>query len=435
MSIPKILYKSYYWRTLQFLVSFLLNIYLVRILQAVIIAEFHSLTYLCSFVASFFMLGLDLGITYYITQKKISTQSARKMIVIITILSLFISLPILFYTNNKSLYNNISQQAIIIFAALYIAGNLFLNLSSAIYTAFNKNYYPVKVGVIFNCLTLITVLTINYFLVENRVNYILYIFFSLYFIQGIFTYLLTYKLNKDVEPHNSGEFNLWIKIVKFSFYSFIISLLFFLGLKINVLLLSRWINNYDLGNYTQTYKLIEYIITFIGFIAYPLIAILSEPQRENRKHITLFLLRISNTFILTGILLITIIGHWMFPLLFGNSFNKMYQIFLIFIPGIFATTSSIFFTSYYFATGKLKYNFISAILLLISAIFFLLLLATKFSIHGAAAAFSISSLISLMYDLFIFKKIYDLSFKEITLATKSDFAKIKQLVMTNFYAR
>ncbi|MBS1599896.1 MAG: hypothetical protein JST75_16840 [Bacteroidetes bacterium] len=113
-------------------------------------------------------------------------------------------------------------------------------------------------------------------------------------------------------------------------------------------------------------------------------------------------------------------GKILFPYIFGQSFNEVYFLFILLIPGLFAACSSSFFTAYYFGTAKLKYNFVSALIYFISMLILFLALIKILGVKGPAVAFSIASVFSLLYDAFVFKKIHQYNISEILFAKKSD---------------
>ena len=144
----------------------------------------------------------------------------------------------------------------------------------------------------------------------------------------------------------------------------------------------------------------------------------------------LLLVRLSNTVVLAFCIVAMAAGPWLFPFLFGPSFDRMSGIFNGFIPGLFAVCSSGFFTAWFFGSGHIRYNLISACIQLLSMPLFFFLLNGPAAPEWAALAFSMSSLLSLAYDLWIFRKSFPFQAKEILLIRKAD---VKGLLRLSAY--
>lgn len=90
MSDAKILYKSLYWKSLQYASSFLVNIFLARLLGAVVAAEFYTTLYWLSFIISFFTFGLDISLNYYLSRNQVSSRTALRIVLALVLLALLI---------------------------------------------------------------------------------------------------------------------------------------------------------------------------------------------------------------------------------------------------------------------------------------------------------------------------------------------------------
>jgi O-antigen/teichoic acid export membrane protein len=186
---------------------------------------------------------------------------------------------------------------------------------------------------------------------------------------------------------------------------------------------------YEQGNYIQAYKIVEYVGVAMSFTYYPFIALVAGSGQKMRDQL-LMLVRLSNTVVFVFAAAIFATGHWLFPLLFGPSFDRMYHIFICFIPGVFAVCSSAFFTAWYFGTGQIRYNIISACILLLTmpALFFFLGGAN--SAEAAACGFSLANLLSLAYDIWIYQKTLPSPLSSMLLSGPGDLRVLVRLVKT-----
>jgi O-antigen/teichoic acid export membrane protein len=160
----------------------------------------------------------------------------------------------------------------------------------------------------------------------------------------------------------------------------------------------------------------------MSFTYYPFIALVAGvgEGREKMKDHLLVLVRLSNTVVLAFCLVAMAAGPWLFPFLFGPSFDRMSGIFNGFIPGLFAVCSSGFFTAWFFGSGHIRYNLISACIQLLCMPLFFFLLNGPASPEGIALAFSMSGILSLAYDLWVFRKFFPFHVKEILFIRRTD---------------
>jgi O-antigen/teichoic acid export membrane protein len=214
------------------------------------------------------------------------------------------------------------------------------------------------------------------------------------------------------------------EIFRFSSGAFIVNFLFFSGMRICLYFMPWWVQPADLGNYIQAYKIVEYLAAFIAFVYYPFMTLVAARRTEKTEAMVLFLVRLSNTVVLAAVIFFLAFGWSLFPFVFGKSFNQMYAVFIWLIPGAFAACSSSFFTAYYFGKGSLKINFISCCIQFGSLLLFFFLFIKTWGVTGAAIAFSLSSLLSLLYDCWVFKRFSAYRLGELLLVGKPDLERI-----------
>src|SRR5688572_12257295 len=87
MSLSKVLYKTFHWKAIHLLSSFLTTVALATILKSTGSAAFYSLLYFFSLLTVFFSFGLDIGLNYFIVKKELSPHYASAIIIVVTILA------------------------------------------------------------------------------------------------------------------------------------------------------------------------------------------------------------------------------------------------------------------------------------------------------------------------------------------------------------
>ncbi|HZE85005.1 MAG TPA: hypothetical protein VE035_11900, partial [Puia sp.] len=330
MLIAKILYKSFYWKIFQFLASLIINIIFVRALRSSLSAELYSLSYLLALATSFFTLGLDISLNFYLSRKLISPAMARRIALAVVALALLVSLPLVGLLYRPLSYPGISPQKILLFAALNIAGNLLTVLSGAIFTAGGRNFLPVRISFQVNCLViLLSLLSSMVFSGSRLAEMLFWIYFSASLLQGLFLFVgsrrydpPTANANTNIAPTadpstaantNTGSLALLPAILRFSLAAFIANFIFFAASRTGLYLLPYRAEPSSLGNYIQAFKIVEYMTTLAAFIYYPFMALVASENKEKMNGMVLFMVRLSNTFVLIAAILLLVTGRFLFP--------------------------------------------------------------------------------------------------------------------------
>jgi O-antigen/teichoic acid export membrane protein len=423
MSVSGILFKSFYWKAFHFLISFLTTIALAHILKPAGTASFYSLLYLFALIISFFSFGLDISLNYFIVRKQLGSRTASRIILIIAAIALLIALPCIYFFYTPGVAVIFSIKDILFFAGLQIAGGILTSLAGSIFTAHHHNYIATKILVVFSVAFLITTLIVSYF-PSIRINTIIfYIWYIAIFIQGLYMFLYSYYKYPEAVIQER-VIVLLKKVFRFSFAAFVVNFIFFASGKLPALIIPYWVTANEAGNYIQAYKLLEYAGAVVAFIYFPMVAVAAREEEGNSEKIVLLLVRLFNTITVTGSIVLVLLGKIAFPFIFGYSFISMYGVFICLIPALIASCSSAFFTAYFFGKGYLKYNLLSACILLMSLLLLLYPLTKMYGIKGAAVALSAGSILSIAVDIYYYRKKYNCQLTDMLFVTKKDISLI-----------
>ena len=147
------------------------------------------------------------------------------------------------------------------------------------------------------------------------------------------------------------------------------------------------------------------------------------------------LLKIVSRFIffLYGIvcLFLALVGRWLFPFVFGNSFNKMYIPFLFLIPGVLALSTLYSLTAYYAGKNRVMVNVKGSCVALIIIITGDALLIPSYGISAAAAVSSVGYIAYHIFVLSVFTKEYKTSIHGFYFFKFSDLSRIKKSILKN----
>ncbi|HEU4574949.1 MAG TPA: hypothetical protein VFS36_08090 [Chitinophagaceae bacterium] len=425
MSLNLIFYRSYVWRLIQFASSGLLNIYLAYTFGAQLTGQFYGILYLFLTASNFFVFGFDVSLNYYVAKKALKTSDAVTITFLMTGISVILSMiifPVYFQYNT---FPEFRLQKLLIYTFLFVAGNVLIVFSGAILTAGNKNHLIGKFTAINNSLLLLlAIVLVNRYAPHPAADHFFTWYFIFYFLQGVLMISLLAGSFRRIAGFRWPPPRLFVKLLRFSGFIFITNFLFYISNKIPVMLAGTGSDFLTSGNYIQAYKLVEYISAMASFLYFPAVAMVAAEKNTVAGERILFLVRISNTFILLVSLLLVATGRILFPWIFGQSFSQVYPIFLYLLPGLLAAGSSPFLTAYFFGTGRVRYNFVSALIMLVSLTVSLVLLPHTMGIMRIAAAFSISGIISFLYDALAFRKFFRYKLADILLLQKNDAARL-----------
>jgi O-antigen/teichoic acid export membrane protein len=417
MAFANILYKSFYWRAIQMGSSFLQNILLARLLQSAAYAEIYSLVYIYGLVTGLFTFGLNIGLNYFVARGQLSVSAARRLIAQVTFVALAGGTVLLFVFRHAFAYPGLSVGTMLFFAACQIAGVLLTTLAGAVFTARERNHLPVQLAVYANgAMILLALADYQFFSGEQARQYLFLLYFLFTLAQGLALFFWLGRLQpkqtgqpaQTTQPSESARPDQvdTRSLFRFCFLSFITGFLFLIGGRVGIYLLPYRTTPAELGNYIQTYKLVEYLGYVMAFLYYPIVTLAAGNDSSATKEKVLLLVRLSNTLVLLVSLGGIVVGPFVFPLVFGPSFGGMYPIFWGFIPGLFALCSSAFLTAWYFGAGEIRYNLVSAIVQLVTALLLYFLLSPRWGVRGAAFAYSGGALASFAYDCWMFRRFH-----------------------------
>ena len=204
-------------------------------------------------------------------------------------------------------------------------------------------------------------------------------------------------------------------------------MLFFLVYRIDY-----WFVNYfiadknELGNYIQISRLGQMLLIIPSIIASTVFSVTAEgsstqmPQRVQQLSRIIFFVAVSCCVVLL------LCGKWLFPFIFGSSFDNMYTPFLFLVPGIISIATLYPFTAYYSGKNEIAKNIAGSLVALVIIILGDYVLIPKLGINGAAIISSIGYISYEVYILYLFKKETGVSIADSFIIKKGDFNFLKK---------
>ena len=392
MNISQILKQNIAGKLLNHGIVFLINVVIVRSLQAEESGYFFNNLYLINLLAFLFSAGLDYSAITWISREPLSAPAIHKklieVVLFFTAAMLIFSFVILPETSFK-LYRY--STAIVLFSS----GNLMLILFQGFLSAQKKfNLQNIILG-ISNLCFLVYLLSIP----KGEISiFIISIGYGLlYFIQGLF--MITFSYQKQVSNPIRIQ---WPAFFRHGFFIMISSLVYFCFLRTDNFFVEKYCSGVTLSNYVQCGKVGQYFIYFSSVISSTLLPFLSSEKITSSYQEWKQLIKPYFILIITGAVILISSGKYIYPFVFGKDFNEMSHYMIILLPGFVCLGLLTLVNAVYLSKGNVKKIFKGDIIG-----FFIVLVADTFLVpqYGVYAAAIVSSISYVIVFLYLWKDV------------------------------
>lgn len=427
MSFSKQVYQSFSWRLGYYISLFVLNICISRYFQSVATGWFNYTISICSLLILAVGFSLDSAIGYFVARGNFRIDAISGFIFSWAIVAALIATPLAFM-GYRSDYLSTSDSNLLWGTCLFIVGNLFITMLQAVFYAQRDFRFSNAVGVIFNVL-LMGVLVLRHSL-DQRIS--IFEFLQLYgisfFLQGLIFGMVLQQRNK-IRLFRGFDLPAIRLLFRYASLVFTSNLVFFLVYRIDYWFVNKYCNEDLLGNYIQAAKLVQVFLILPASIANVIFSNIAGGNIDLSDRLK----RLSRLMVgaFAGVLiLLGLTGRWLFPFLFGPSFDKMYSPFLLLVPGIICLTIIALLGAYFGGKNLARVNLTGALIALGFMIAGDLVLIPRFQINGAAIASSISYASYLVYMLNWFNKNEAKGIIDFFICTKQDLQYLRSFILT-----
>lgn len=426
MKISKAFTKSVFWRGIYFLSVLLLNIVVARHFKAEESGQIYYIINIFSIVVLLLSFSLEVPMSYYLSQKKLTeTQLAIASLIWIGL----VMIPAYFIIQYLSSFNNVSlpKNEFIISSFAFLTGNLCIAFFVALFYAKLDFVLPN----IF--LTTVNVLLIAFLpnndLIRQFISNTSYItlYFIGFFVQGIL--LVIFFLIRYVKWSNLFLIpKAMIKpIFTFASIAVLTNFMSFLMYRIDYFFVNKYCLPNELGNYIQACKLAQLFFVVPAILAGVIFPLTASGRKEETNKNLLVLSR--GLIIIYGIacLLLILLGYWIFPFIFGETFSKMYLPFVMLTPAILSYSVIHLLAAYFSGKKILNIGFWGNVLTLILIVLGDIIFIPAYGIIAAAIVSSIGYLFLMVFMIYFHTQEYNSRFADFLIFRKSDW---KLLVKT-----
>jgi len=431
-SLTRNILRTFSTQVPSLIISIISGIFLTRLLGAEgkgVYAIFYANI---EIMVMLFVMGCDLGIVYYGSNKKISTKKLQGIASYIIIISFPVTGMLLYFTNSSFIFPENYDN---LFFKLFLFGMFALGLINTLIGAFLKAAksfkYINRIGLINSVFNLSTYSLLYYLhsnnIIEIDIQFIFTTSISILFINTLM-WLFSYKKSKltfhpifklsyqkDIQPFS-----------KYIFPAFISLIINFLNYRFDIWLVAHYKGNSQLGLYVLAVNFAQFILLYSRIIGGVMMPYLSEDDEvQRRKYFTTYS-RINFISVLLMGSVLWVLGGWLLTTLYGVEFTNSTTPFKILLIGMVFTAMSQLFSIMLFSKGKSNIALIANSIGLVFTVALDIILIPNYGINGAAAATSISyfALFSfLLYNLLVKEKI---KLHELFIIKKTDFTQLFQ---------
>jgi len=411
------------WRGWYFFSILLLNILIARFFAAEKSGEIYFIVNNLAFILLVISLSLESGSIFYISSGILNSVSMGRFSFFWAIIASLISIAIWGFIVSITKSYNFLGGGIMMNSFLFILGTLFTTYFTALFYARKEFATPNKILFAVN-LCLIAFMLCYKNDSSFKIHFLAIYFFS-YFIQGFILLIVffkneTHKLNTYFPPLATLK-----KVISYSFTALIANVIYFLVNRIDYWFVEHYCNLSDLGNYIQASKLGQMFLILPSIFASSIFPILSSNKNRNVSEPISFSSRILFWINLLAVLPLIVFGPRLFSLLFGYSFNKMYTLFILLIPGILSITAAYPLTAYNSSRNYISKNIMGALIALVTICTGDLIFLPLTSVNTASIMSSIGYFSYYCFILFSHLRENKLSVTDFFILKKGDFKRIR----------
>jgi len=423
--------QSLLWRGAYYASLLCLNIAIARAFGASETATVFYLSNLFSLLVLAGGMSLENAFIYYASRKIITTAKmvwfGLVWIICISVLAGAVAYVYFHFAEPVQLFH---KNLYVIWAVLFTAGTLFINFYSGLFYAADNFKTPNLIAAVFNLLMSVIVAFAAY--LDADINVLLSRYFYLFLLQGslIFSALvISRKQYRQLQLPSYAESRL---LLQYGLQALVANIVFFLVYRVDYWIVINKCSSADAGNYMQASRfaqLLWLVPQMLATVVFPKTA--AGIKEEEIKKIISGFARAFTFIYLFIFVLIALCGHFIFPFLLGNSFNKVSSLLLLLMPGVWALSVLSIYSAYFAGINKVIINSKGALSGLVTVTIVSIAVWNLYNIYIAAIISSVSYCVCFMYAFKTFSKQHDLPLKKLLIFDKADWAFIINLISKN----
>jgi O-antigen/teichoic acid export membrane protein len=429
MTFQKQILQSLIWRGLYFVTILFLQIFLSRYLGAKDAGWVFYLSNNFSFMLILAGLTIENGVNYYASRNTIDQRQLSWFSIAWTVMVACIVFVVLwFYFGRFKDTSFLTRTEYLYFAICYIAGIQLTNFFTVLFYA-NKNFFlPNLIMVVLNVIVI--------FFIPKQVGtentntqFIIYLYFGYFVVNGLVLALAFMLQKKSYQNITLPSFENSKLLIRYALLALTANVIFFLVYRVDYWFVKKFCNAIDLGNYIQVSKLGQMMLivpSIISSVVFPNTAgglHLSE-MKDNILHLG----RLTTLLYIILFIFLAVAGNWLFPFIYGHTYQNMMVPFLLLIPGIWALSNLSILSAYFGGINRVGINIKGAVLALSIILIGDWLFIPAYGIVAAAAVSSVGYFANFLFSFYYLQKGHAVSLSQYWRISKDDITWVKGIL-------
>ncbi|MDP4213877.1 MAG: oligosaccharide flippase family protein, partial [Bacteroidota bacterium] len=379
-----------------------------------------------AFILLLVSISLESGVVYYISSGKLDALQMARFCVLWTIAAGSIAASVwwlgLRFTGTSFFGNADFLGA----SLLFIGGILLTTFFNALFYSKHQFGFPNKILVVVNICLIILLISGNGS--EWVRDHFLLLYFFSYALQGILLMTVFFIWHPEKGERGIPSSPVLKMVIRYSLTALTANIIYFLVSRIDYWLVAHYCSASDLGNYIQATKLGQMLLIVPSILGSTLFPLLSSGKRANADADLQCVVRVLLWINLCICVMLICFGSYVLPLIFGKSFDKMYMLFVLLIPGILAFTANFPIAAWFSARDRIWVNISGAVLSLLLILAGDMLILPYAGVRAASCVSSAGYFCYYCYMQIIYRKENPSSLKDFLFIRKDDVKWIYQLI-------
>lgn len=429
MSLRKLIFQSILSRGLYFLSATVLNIMIARYYEASYSGLLYFMINSYALVVIVGSLSIESGVSYFLASGRVQANEVGFFSLLWTIGITAVISFFLYRMISAGTLSDLYRQYFTV-SVLYIGGNIlsafFLSMFYAKKSFFLPNILMTSVNILLIILLLFTDRLIS---LKEYLDF----YFGGFLLQGVLlaiAFFIVYGWNRKLvlPPKDSLK-----GIFRYAMQALAANVLFFLLYRIDYWFVEKYCSASELGNYIQVSKLGQLFLVIPGMMASAVFPAAARDQVADTKRSLLPVARAYTFLCLFACILIAVSGYWLFPFLFGSSFDRMYRPFLFLVPGILSLSMVKILAAFFSGRNQVWINIAFCMTGLMILLPVDLIVIPRWGIDAAAITSSFAYLSGLGLLIYLFLRNTSFSIRDLILINRSDIAEAVGLLKRSLW--
>jgi O-antigen/teichoic acid export membrane protein len=421
-----LVFQHILWRGLYFFSVLLINIGIARFFAAEKSGQIFYIVNNLAFVLLVVSLSFESGTAFYIASGKVEATPMANLSLLWAMAASMIGLAlwwsILYYSH--SIY--LGDRKFLLASFFFILGVLITTYFTALFYAKKEFGLPNKILFLVNSVLIFFLTGWN----KNSTvsKHFIEIYFFCFFLQGILLAVFFIKKHPHTGMQRLPPGTILKKVIDYSLVALVANLIYFLVNRIDYWFVQYFCSSKDFGNYIQASKLAQMLFILPGILGSTLFPIFSASEKSESSQLPAV---IRVLLCLNGIICILFLstGWYLIPLIFGASFNNMYLLFILLIPGILGITMTYPLAAWFSAAKRINVNIRGSLVALSVIVLGDALILPRYGILAAPVISSAGYFSYFWYCIYVYRKQNPFPLKDFFIIRHSDLKRIRQILI------